>query len=60
MKIYTVYNNKTDELVALDLSSHKCAEAMGLSYKGFRSAVSRAKSGKVKKWYIEVRKKDKK
>lgn len=47
---YTVWNNRTDKLIALDESGPNCAKMMGLTYSSFLSIVSRKKS---KKWTIE-------
>lgn len=47
---YTVWNNDTDQLIALDASGPDCAEAMGMTYASFLSIVSR---GKSQKWTIE-------
>ena len=52
-KYYTVYNAKTDEIIASGTSG-KCAEMMGTSLKGFYSIVSRTKDGKIKKYEIVV------
>ena len=52
---YTVYNNKTDELVALDATATEAMEAMGItSLNSFQSTVGRVLTGKTRKWYIEV------
>lgn len=47
---YTVWDNRTDKLVALDENGPDCAEAMGITYASFLSIVSR---GKSQKWTIE-------
>ncbi|MBO7240216.1 MAG: hypothetical protein J6V23_07020 [Bacteroidaceae bacterium] len=41
--------------VIIDGTAEECAEAMGITLKSFYSAVTHAKTGKIKKWYIEVR-----
>ena len=51
-RLYTVYNNRTDELIILDGTVRQCAEAMGLSEKSFLSTATRSKNGKGK-WWIE-------
>ena len=51
---YTVYDNRTDELVILDGTAEQCARAMGLTAGSFYSAVTRARNGKVKRWHIET------
>ncbi len=54
MNLYTIYNNKTDMPVIIDGTARECAKAMGMTLSSFRSAVTHAKTGKVKKWHIEV------
>lgn len=54
--LYTVWNNKTDELVILDGTADECCKAMGISKYSFNSLVTRARQGKNKKWIIETRK----
>lgn len=49
----TVYDNRTDELVILDGTAEQCARAMGVTVGSFYSAVTRAKTGKIKRWHIE-------
>lgn len=51
---YTVYRNGSDELVIQDGTAEECARAMGLTVASFYSAVSRAKSGSIKRWHIEA------
>lgn len=52
--LYTVYRNDTDELVILDGNAVECARAMGVSEKSFYSMVTRARSGRIKRWHIEA------
>ena len=54
-KLYTIYNNKTDMPVIIDGTAEQCAKAMGMKLCSFYPAVTLAKTGKIKKWYIEVR-----
>lgn len=55
-KVYSVWNNKTDELVILDGTVHECVAAMGLASKAsFYSHISREKNGEIRKWHIEGR-----
>ena len=54
---YTIWDNKTDELVILDGSGRECAEAMGMSYATFRSILTKVRQGKDKKWTIKQRRK---
>jgi hypothetical protein len=53
--VYSIWNNKTDELVILDGTSKECAKAMGMSYSCFRSTLSKVSNGRIKKWTIEQR-----
>ena len=48
---YTVWNNHTDKLVALDETGPNCAALMGITYASFLSFVSRGS----RKWTIEKR-----
>ena len=50
--VYTVYDNRTDLPVIVDGEARECAKAMGISFSSFYSAVSNARSGKVKRWTI--------
>jgi hypothetical protein len=55
-KVYSVWNNKTDELVILDGTAEECIKAIGwASRASFYSHISRAKSGEIRKWHIESR-----
>lgn len=51
--VYTVCDNRTDFPVIVDGEAMECAKAMGISPASFYSAVSRAKSGVIKRWSIE-------
>lgn len=51
--LFTVWNNKTDELIILDGTTSECAKAMGIAEKTFASIVCRSKQGKLKKWSFE-------
>ena len=44
---YTVWNNKTDELVILDGTSKECAKAMGITIQSFYSYLCKSKKGKT-------------
>ena len=48
---YTVYESKTDELVAFG-TAIKCAEMMLISVESFYSIVSKFKSGESEKYFI--------
>ena len=49
--LYTVWDNRTDECLALDLSGKKCAEILGITYNSFMIAIAKGR----KKWTIEKR-----
>lgn len=51
---YTVYDNRTDDLVILDGTAEECARLMKITVPSFYSAVTRARNGKVKRWHIEI------
>lgn len=53
---YTVWNNKTDELVILDGTSKECAEAMGVTLDTFYSYLCKSKKGVIR-WDITESKK---
>ena len=53
-KVYTVYDNRTDRLLCLDAPASEAMKVMGVSEKGFYSAVCRSLKGINKKWHIEV------
>ena len=50
---YTVWDNRTDELVILDGTARECAEAMKVKISTFYSLVTWTESGRNKKWHIE-------
>ena len=54
MNDYTIYLNKTDEVVAFG-SSRECAKALGMSRDSFYSMVSRVKKGKNRKYSIVIK-----
>ena len=51
-KVYTVYNNNTDELVILDGTREECAKAMGINYETFHTVLWHFKHGHKTKWAI--------
>lgn len=55
MKLYTVYNNNTDELVIVDGTPDECAKAMGIKRRCFYSVLNHVKTGHTAKWNIEAR-----
>lgn len=53
--LYTVYDNRTDELIILDGTPEECARALGTTLNGWWTTLSRVRSGIRKKWHIEQR-----
>ena len=53
--VYSIWNNKTDELIILDGTSKECAKAMGMSDTCFRSTLSKVSNGRIKKWTVKQR-----
>ena len=53
--VYSVWDNRTDEVVIIDGEARECAEAMGMTLASFYSAITRAKSGAIKRWTIKPR-----
>ena len=53
--VYSVWDNRTDELVILDGEADDCAKAMNLSASSFYSTVTKVKKGIVKRWTIKSR-----
>ena len=51
--VYTVWNNRTDELVICDGTATKCAAAMGITVGSFFSIITGTKNGRYSKWTIE-------
>ena len=49
---YTVYDNRTDLPIIIDGDARAAAAAMGLKIGSFYSAVTKAKTGAVKRWTI--------
>lgn len=49
--LYSVWNNRTDQLVCVDLPEKECLEIMGIGHAGFLAAIRRG-SGK---WRIVKR-----
>lgn len=49
--LYSVWDNRTDKLVCVDLTEKECLEIMGIGHAGFLAAIRRG-SGK---WKIEKR-----
>ena len=53
--VYSVWNNKTDELVIIDGEARDCAKAMNLKLGSFYRAITSARNGTIKKWTIKER-----
>lgn len=51
--VYTVWNNRTDELVICDGTAPECAKAMGIKVGSFFSIITGTKNGRYSKWTIE-------
>jgi len=51
--LYTVWDNRTDQLIAMDLPGKKCAELMKIGEAGLMAAVRRGPN--QKRWRIEKR-----
>ena len=49
---YSVWLNKTDELVCADMTSEECRKVMHLTRKSFFSARCKCKKGIQHKWTI--------
>jgi len=49
--LYSVWDNRTDQLVAVDLPAKDCIEMMGIGYSGFMAAIRRGSM----RWRIEKR-----
>lgn len=49
---YTVYNNKTEEVVIVDGTARECAKRMGIKEESFYSIFSRLNKGKKTRWHI--------
>lgn len=50
--VYTVYDNRTDLPVVVDGDAKTAAAAMGLTLGSFYAAVTKSKTGAVKRWHI--------
>lgn len=55
---YTVYDNRTDELIILDGTAEQCASMLGIAVSSFRTDVTKFRQGILQKWHIEVRTSD--
>ena len=52
-KHWSVWNNKTDQMVCCDLPTRQCCKLLGMKRNSFFRAVCRAKQGKYHKYYFE-------
>lgn len=52
---YSVWNNKTDDIVIVDGTAEETAKAMGVTMKSFYTIVSRSKKGILEKYIIGTR-----
>lgn len=53
--VYTIWDNRADEVVIVDGEARDCAKAMGLTLSSFYSTISKVKNGIVKRWTIKSR-----
>lgn len=53
--VYSVWDNRTDDIVIIDGEARDCAKAMNLSLSSFYSAVTLVRNGKLKRWTIQSR-----
>ena len=54
--VYTVYDNKTDEIVCFELPVVEAAKTIGMTANSFRSTCVRTEKGINKRWTIVKRK----
>lgn len=52
LNLYTVYNNKTDEVVIVCGTAKECAERMGICEASFFSTFCRVNKGFKTRWHI--------
>lgn len=52
---YTVWDNRSDEMVILDGSARDAARAMGVKISSFYTTVCRSRNGKNARWTVDVR-----
>jgi len=51
--VYTVFDNRTDEVVVVDATAEVAAKAMNIAVNSFYGYVKRIQDGKNNRWYIE-------
>lgn len=52
--LYTVYDNRTDQPVAVYEPARRAAALMGIKFASFYSIVSLARRGKNDRWHITI------
>jgi hypothetical protein len=50
--VYSVWDNRTDDIIIIDGTAKECAKAMGLTISSFYSTVTRALKGIDNKYAI--------
>lgn len=55
IKLYSVWDNKNDNLLIIDGRPQQCADLMNVALGSFYSIFTRSKKGEVKRWHIECR-----
>lgn len=50
--VYTVYDNKTDDIVCFELQADEAAKTIGMTINSFRSTCVRTEKGINKRWTI--------
>ena len=53
--VYTVYDNKTDDIVCFELPVDEAAKTIGMTVNSFRSTCVRTEKGINKRWTIVKR-----
>ena len=55
---YSVWDNRNDQLVLLDGTAEKCADAMGVTVSSFRTIATKCKQGDERRWHVETNRKE--
>lgn len=53
--VYTVYDNKTDDIVCFELPANEASKTIGMTANTFRSTCVRTEKGINKRWTIVKR-----
>ena len=53
--VYSIWDNKTDEVVIVDASAPACARYLGISLHTFYTVVSHVRAGTDKRYTIDTR-----